>query len=216
MKIFGISGLGADERVFKYIKLHHEIITVKWLNPQLNEDIKNYVKRLSDTIDQIQPFVLIGVSFGGIVAIELSKIIKPKATFIVSSVENCQEMPKFLKIIGKTKIINHLPKRILKLPFPIASLMFGAENRLLLKEIIKDTDLDFAKWALAQFINWNNVTKTNNLIQIHGDRDILLPIKNKSQVIRIKDGGHFMVVDKADEISTIINDKLDNLQNNVV
>ncbi|MCB0541677.1 MAG: alpha/beta hydrolase, partial [Bacteroidetes bacterium] len=91
MKIFGISGLGADERVFKKLTLNYNINTVKWLKPHKKEELKNYIKRLSVEIDDSQPFVLIGVSFGGIVAIELSKILKPEAVIIISSICNDKE-----------------------------------------------------------------------------------------------------------------------------
>ena len=46
MKIFAISGLGADKRGFKYLTLDHELIAVEWIKPKMKETIIEYSKRL--------------------------------------------------------------------------------------------------------------------------------------------------------------------------
>jgi hypothetical protein len=42
MKIYGISELGADKRVFKYLTLEHELIPVDWIKPKKNETLIGY------------------------------------------------------------------------------------------------------------------------------------------------------------------------------
>jgi hypothetical protein len=46
MKIFAISELGADKRVFKYLTLEKDLITVEWIKPNKKEPIIEYSKRL--------------------------------------------------------------------------------------------------------------------------------------------------------------------------
>ena len=48
MKLYAISGLGADQRVFKYLTLDCEIIPLEWIDPQKNEPLENYAIRLSE------------------------------------------------------------------------------------------------------------------------------------------------------------------------
>lgn len=68
-KIYLVSGLGADERVFVNIKIpHSEIIHLRWEIPLRNESISNYAKRLINQIDLTHNVILIGVSFGGLIA----------------------------------------------------------------------------------------------------------------------------------------------------
>jgi len=69
MKLYQIGGLGADERVFKYLKLNCETQTLKWIDPIKSEDLKSYSKRLLSQIDQTEDFGILGVIFGGIVAV---------------------------------------------------------------------------------------------------------------------------------------------------
>lgn len=44
MKIYA-SGLGADERVFKYLTINYELIPVKWFTPKHKETIQAYSKK---------------------------------------------------------------------------------------------------------------------------------------------------------------------------
>ncbi len=70
MKIYAISGLGADERVFKYLTINYELIPVKWIRPKHKETIHSYSKRLIEEygIGQETNYGIIGVSFGGLIA----------------------------------------------------------------------------------------------------------------------------------------------------
>ena len=77
--------------------------------------------------------------------------------------------------------------------------------------ILDDTDLKFAKWAVGQLISWKNEDRLENVIKIHGTKDKLIPLKSKINTEIIKDDQHFMIVDKAQEISDIINKEITKL-----
>ncbi|SDF62642.1 Thioesterase domain-containing protein [Pedobacter terrae] len=79
MNAYFISGLGADQRIFSRLKLSEKIsiIHVEWINPNKNETLEVYAERLSRIIDTSKPFALVGVSFGGMIAVELAKLLKP-------------------------------------------------------------------------------------------------------------------------------------------
>ena len=87
MKIYGISGLGADKRIFDSLNLDYPLIPVDWIEPTENESLKDYSNRLLKVIDTKSDFALLGVSFGGLVAVEISKVLKPRLTIIISSAE---------------------------------------------------------------------------------------------------------------------------------
>jgi pimeloyl-ACP methyl ester carboxylesterase len=205
MKIYGISGLGADKRVFQYLKLSHELILLDWIEPEPDEKLSTYASRLAEKIDTGGNFILIGVSFGGLIAIEISKILKPALIILISSAETKSDLRKIYRIIGKTGIIQWIPVSFFKPPVKIAEWVFGATNKKLLKEILKDTDLLFAKWAIKKLISWENTARVNNCIKIHGSKDLLLPLKKDNKTVEIPGGHHFMIVDRAEEISKVIN-----------
>ena len=206
MKIFAISGLGADKRVFKYLTLEHELIPVEWIKPKKKEPIIGYSKRLIKEyeIGNDQEFGILGVSFGGLIATEISKLTKPKFTILISSVETKNELSRIIRIFGKTKIIELIPESFLNPPKLIARFMFGTKKKELLNSILDDTDLSFTKWAIRELVNWKNESKLLNLIKIGGSKDKMLPPKGKNTIL-IDKGEHFMIADKAEEISEIIN-----------
>lgn len=209
MKIFAISGLGADKRVFKYLTLEYELIPVDWIKPKKKESIIEYSKRLivEYKIDKENNFGILGVSFGGLIATEISKITKPKFTILISSVETRKELSPIIKIAGKAKLIEIIPQRLLNPPKVIAYFMFGTKEKKLLNSILRDTDLNFTKWAIRELMNWKNLTRLDCLIKIGGSKDKLLPPKGKNSII-INGGEHFMIVDKAQKISDVINMKI--------
>ena len=208
MKVYGISGLGADKRVFDFLKLDFEFISIDWITPQKNESLKNYSKRLSNSIDTNTDFCLIGVSFGGLVATELHQILNSKLTILISSAHTKNELRPIFRWFGKTQLIRLIPASLFNPPRFIANYIFGVKNSKLLNDILDDTDVKFAKWAVNELTTWKNETQSDNVIKINGTADKLIPPKGNTSMELIDKGTHFMIVDKADEISKIVNEKL--------
>ena len=215
MKIYAISGLGADKRVFKFLTLDYELIPVEWIKPEKKESIVEYSKRLilEYGIDKDKDYGILGVSFGGLIATEISKLSKPKFTILISSVETRNELSGIIKLTGKSKLLELVPNSLLNPPKSLARFIFGTDKKELLNSIIDDTDTSFTKWALRELINWKNQSQIINLIKIGGTKDKLLPPKGDNTIL-IDKGGHFMIVDKAKEISDIINREIKTHYNN--
>lgn len=211
MKLYAISGLGADERVFKYLELEHELIPIPWLTPEKGEPIERYAKRMAEKINTKEEFGILGVSFGGLVAVEMSKILKPKVTVLISSTQTKEGLRDLYKMFGKTGINKIVPAKLFDIPRGIAKFLFGTNETVLLNNILNDSDKKFTKWAINELINWKNEEKIENCIQINGTKDKLIPAINIENKILIEGGEHFMIVDKANEISKIISNKLKEL-----
>ncbi|EMM77726.1 alpha/beta hydrolase [Leptospira santarosai] len=207
-----ISGLGADERVFKNIDFGKNITKyVFWIKPRKNEELSEYCKRLSEQISNSDETVFIGVSFGGIVAIELSKIVPTKKVIIISSIKSKDEIPFLYRLIRVIGVIRIIPGFIFKIYMPFLTYLFGItspKDKQLLKDFIKSTDTTFIKWAIRSILKWTNDQTSNKVVHLHGDKDKLFPIRTILKPIIIKDGGHFMILDKSEEISIKLNEIL--------
>ncbi len=213
MIIYFISGLGADERAFQKLSLSTEwtIKHLKWLDIAPTETLESYALKFSKLIDTSKEFVLVGLSFGGIVATELNKIIQPKVTVLISSITTKGELLVIYKLIGILRINKLVPQSMLNRVFPFTDWYFGTketEERVLLRQIIRDTPPHFLKWAINEILHWKNTKRPSNIFHIHGTKDRIFPINNLKVDLKIKDGGHFMVYTKADEISKALIERL--------
>ena len=204
-KIYLLSGLGADHRVFDYLELSgYHLQHIKWTKPRHKEPIEDYAKRLVSQIQDQNP-ILLGVSFGGIMAIEIAKLIKVERIILISSVRTQREIPFYYRLIGSLGVNKLMPSFVLKSISPVTYWFFGTmsnSDRQLLKQIIIDTDARFLKWAINIIVNWRNSDQIKELIVIGGSNDRLLPARNPDYLI--EDGGHFMIVNRSSEISDLI------------
>ena len=205
MKIYAFSGLGVDERLFQYLELEHELIPILWIKPKTRETLEGYAKRIAKDIDTKETFGLLGVSFGGLIATEISKFLKPMFTILISSAQTRQELRPIYRWIDRTKIVNILPSYFFKVPRFIACYAFGTRNKTLLYPILEDLDPAFAKWAIGALLSWKNREYLNQMLKISGSKDKILPAKKHKNTILISNEGHFIIADKAPEISQQIN-----------
>lgn len=214
-KIYIFSGLGADKRVFKHIKfIDFEPVFIDWISPEDNETLENYSKRISLQIKHENP-IIVGISFGGIVAIEIDKQIKTKKLILLATAKTRNELPKLYLTLGKLSALKIIPTQLLKKTNFITHYFFGTktkEDRKTLKEIIDDTDPKFLKWALHKILNWTNTDVPSNFIHIHGTNDKIIPLKTKMSAIEIKNGGHFMTLNKFEELNQILNAELEKIK----
>ncbi len=203
-KVYIFSGLGADERVFKYLDFKDLDITfVHWIKPSANEPLINYADRISEQIKD-ENAILIGLSFGGMVATEVAKIIPVEKLILISSLKTKTEIPLIYRWVGKTNLHRLVPYSILKKDHFLNRWLFGVirkSDRDLFRRILADTDPDFLKWAINCIVKWNNLTLHPSLFHIHGTNDKLLPIHKSSEVIAVPNGGHLMIMDKAKQVS---------------
>jgi len=206
-ELYIFSGLGADESVFQRLDFSGVSTTfIKWAVPLDNEPIENYATRLLDQITTTKP-ILIGLSFGGMVAVEVAKQIDTEKVILIASAKTKKEIPFYYRFAGKVGLHKLLPTRLLKSSNFITNWFFGTSSKFdkqLLKQILSDTDPTFLKWALDKVVRWKNQTQTKNLFHIHGTSDRILPFKYINCHAPIKNGGHFMTLNKSDELNLLL------------
>jgi pimeloyl-ACP methyl ester carboxylesterase len=214
--IYFISGLGADERIFNNIALPTHVIIkhIHWIEPLPQETLQEYCRRLLPQIDVTDEFILIGLSFGGMVAIELSKIIHPRQVIIISSVATAKEIPFQFKIIRLFRLHKIISARLLKIPNPLVNWFFGVKTKKekgMLRAFSKNVTPCYLKWSMNSVLNWNNKHKPDNLVHIHGKEDKIFPCSKTNADIILEQGGHLMVFNQAKKINAILSDFINQL-----
>ncbi len=209
--IYILSGLGADKRIFQRLDLSaYHVTHIEWITPFREETIENYTVRLLSQITTPSP-VIIGLSFGGIMAVEIAKQIDVKKLILISSAKTVHEIPFYFRWAGKLGFHKLLPTKLLKQPNFLVNWFFGTSSvsdRRLLTQILADTDPAFFKWAIDQIVYWKNKTLPDHFVHIHGTTDRILPVRFVSSNIKVTNGGHLMVFNKPEELSEIIKNEL--------
>jgi len=204
-ELFLISGLGADKRVFDFLDLSaYSIHHVNWIAPLATESIAGYAARLLPQITSHNP-VVIGVSFGGMIALEIAKLISVEKVILISSAKSPNAIPSLFKIILKLRLEKLVRPASFKKPNEIFFWFFGVtlkEHKALLASIMNDTDEIFLTWAIQTITRWDSNTSSNQVIQIQGTKDRIFNVRNADYLVN--GGGHLMVLTQAKEVSQIL------------
>lgn len=208
MKAYFISGLAADSRVFTHIQLPEgfDMQYIEWITPLKNEGLRAYAQRLARQIESDKPFALVGLSMGGMLATEIAKTLNPSVTILLSSVPLNAQLPGIFKLAYKIRLHKLVPVSLLK-SLSVLKRDFipdSPEDKVLLKQIIKDSDSQFIRWAIQAILQWKNEELPPNYWHIHGSKDELLPLKNTQPTHIIQGGNHLMIMSKAEELNAIL------------
>ena len=206
-QIYFVPGLAAGPEIFKNIELppqHYHMNILEWLIPEKNESLTSYAKRMAMLVTANNA-VLIGVSFGGVVAQEMSLFLDLKKLIIISSVKTKNELPKRLRIAKKTKAYKLVPTSLVMSATDLTKFAIGPKTKkrlTLYQEYLSVRDKQYLDWAIEHMVCWQREEKVPNVIHIHGDRDVVFPIKNLSNFHCIEGGTHVMIMYKAKHISS--------------
>jgi len=212
MKVYFISGLAADKRVFKYIELPAgcEVVHLEWITPQKDDNLASYALRLAEKINKNEPFALLGLSFGGMLATEIAKQYNPVVTIIISSVPVASQLPGYFRMAGKMGLHKLVPVSLLK-SSAATKRFFTRENnadKKLLWEIINESDEGLIRWSIDAILNWQNETIPQPIWHIHGTRDEILPVKFTHPTHIIQKEGHMMIMTCPQIVNGIIEQAL--------
>jgi len=212
--IYFFPGLGAGSKIFEHISLpkeSFEIHLLEWKIPlSFNESLQEYAKRMCEDVKHENP-ILLGVSFGGILVQEMSKIISVEKIILVSSIKSNDEFPNRLKIIQTTKVYKLFPTKIAENIDAYTKYFLGdflKKRADLYKMYLSVRNADYMKWAIYHVLHWHQENAPENILHIHGTDDHVFPIKYIKNCITIENGTHTMILLKAKSISEIIRKSL--------
>jgi pimeloyl-ACP methyl ester carboxylesterase len=152
--------------------------------------------------------VLLGVSFGGMIAIEIAKQMKVGSLIIISSVKTSRELPRWMRVAGRLYLHKIIPTRSYKFTEKFDNQRLGVtseKERELVNFYRQKIDPVYSNWAIHQVLNWKNSWVPESMVHIHGEEDKIFPIKNVRPTHVVKQGTHLMIVNRGEEVSQCIN-----------
>jgi len=216
MKIYRISGLGANDKAFKLMRIPEgfETVYLPWLKPKPKETLENYARRMAEKIDTNEDFILMGLSFGGIIVQEMNRFLTPKLNILISTVKSRNELPAFMKLSSHTHLHKLIPSRFFSsgkgFSYAVIRKFYNAKMPDL-DEFFEFRDSVYLNWSINEIVNWKNNVEMKNYVHFHGDKDLVFPVSKIKNAVKIEGGTHLMVIQKARKLNKLIARELSKL-----
>jgi hypothetical protein len=207
MKIYAIPGLGTNGEVFSRLKVQgHEIVSLHWPRPTKGITLEHYASLFKEQINTKEPFILMGLSFGGMLVVELSKLVSPRKTILISSCKTSADLPGIVKFIRVIPIHKLIPEKLFRFFQCYCGAIIGLEKefRFELREMLVDIPSHYFRNVIHSIAHWENDEIPENCILIHGTSDNLVPFNKERTDYPVEGGEHAMIFSKAEEVSNIL------------
>lgn len=203
--IYLIPGMTPDYPVYsRILPLLPSAIVIDFIQPNPRETLVSYASRMASQLS-CNSFIG-GVSFGGIVALEVARILRPRGCIVISSVRNPNELPPWFRVVrllGRRCCSSFLG-------------MIGSAATMLPKSICSPTTIRAKKlagmdgrwhrWATSAVIDWQpgKASVGCPVLQIHGTADTTFPIRYTHPDIIVPDGRHALPISHPAETAKAI------------
>ena len=207
MKVYFLSGLGADKSVFQFLDLSWcTPVFIDWIPPLKNETLPAYALRLRNQFIPGEA-VVVGLSFGGMLATEIAKADPAARIILLSSAKSRFEIPSYYRSGKVLPLHSVIPAAVQQwFMLRIRGLMGinSPEAVQVYQNLIRNSNTAFNSWAVQAILQWKNTIVPSNIRHVHGTRDLILPYKLVKPDITVQGGGHLMLMEQAAEISAIL------------
>lgn len=207
--VYLIPGQGSDCRLFNAIDLGPEYETkcIQHGIPDEGMTMSQYAKEFLHQIDTTRSFVLVGVSLGGMLSVEINELCSPDQVILISSAKSRNELPlryRFQESVPVYELVSgNMSKKGALILQPIVEPDRNNEEEVFVS-MLEDKHPDFLKRTIAMIMEWDKVDYPDDIIHIHGDNDKTIPIRNVNYDYLVKGGSHMMTLTRGNEISKII------------
>jgi pimeloyl-ACP methyl ester carboxylesterase len=208
-----LPGLGADERLFAAQReVFPDLLVPSWPAPQPRETLPSFAGRLAEAIPRSAPLYLAGASFGGMVALELAALVRPRAVILIGSCAGPHAV---------TPLVRHLRGLARALPagffrprrwsLPLVLPWFGrltAGQREVFWSMGAKTPASFLKWGVSAILSWRPTPVTAPVWHIHGSDDRLIPLRLVRPDRVVAGGGHLLTLTHPREVNAYLAERI--------
>jgi pimeloyl-ACP methyl ester carboxylesterase len=206
--------MGVSGKIFAKVRIEgRPLRVIEWLEPHRRETIQNYAARMAELIDADGPVDLMGLSFGGIIAVEIARIRPVRHIFLISSIKSKVEKPFFFKVMRVAPFYITNTRFMRDRTIWIWGRFFGLNSKKQIEHfyrVMPDLSDRYHRWSVRQICKWKNVEVPVPITHIHGKKDRVFPLRSCDPCHVIPNADHAMIVTHAKEVSRLIHAKLQN------
>jgi pimeloyl-ACP methyl ester carboxylesterase len=189
-------GLGADQRLFDgQRQVLPDLVVPRWPEPTEGESLADFAGRIAASLQLPEGSHVGGSSFGGMVALELARLVRPQSVFLIGSCRHpgAVRSPSVVAWLGRVLPISAFrPRRWLR---PFIFLAFGwppSATRETLWSMALDASPRFLKWGLQAIASWVPSPVSVPVHHVHGAADRLIPVRRVQADLVVPGAGHLL------------------------
>jgi pimeloyl-ACP methyl ester carboxylesterase len=206
-----LPGLGADHRQFEPQRAEFpELVVPPWIASRPRESLPDYAARMGSTIPHGPNVLLGGSSFGGMVACEMARHVRPAAVVLIGSCRSPRAIrPVLRRLRPIVPLVPATSLRVAKCLAPAGVRVLsrlGPEQRKLCVAMFRDADPRFVKWGAWAILQWQRSPPLDGIPvrQIHGARDRIIWAARVQADELIPDGGHLINMTHAGQVNRFL------------
>lgn len=208
-------GLGADARLYEVQRRELAgVETPDWIEPRAGESLREYAARWGELLEVGErPAVLGGVSFGGMIALEMARAHGAKGVVLIGSCRHPRSVSGVLRACER--VSRWTPRVVLDKGRVCAPVFLGRggviprEHRALLVRMACELPVDFLRWAARAVVEWEGcedgaLDERIPVYQIHGTGDWVIPESRVRSTEVIKGGAHVLNMSHPGEVNAML------------
>lgn len=188
MKTLILPGMGADSAMYpkKYYTYLSGVRFADWPEYHGEQTIRALALRVIDEHDITADMIVGGSSLGGMVAIEIAKIIDVKKVILIGSATGAEMINPGLRMLSMFSNIA---------PFTLFQILAGKLNNSgsnVVLSMFHRADCRFVRAMCSAIFTWDGIAEyRGEICHIHGRRDLVIyPPEGNAEIIT--DGGHLI------------------------
>ncbi len=203
------SGMGADASVFVSQALAFpNLIVPEWPTPFDGDDLTSYCARLADSLNPNQRCIVGGASFGGVVALEMTRHLDVYGCILIGSVRGPHQLPKRIRLLRPfLPALAITPITMLQKSAAssvIAARNAGAKHLAGVARQFSDADADVLRWSAREILSWDSNYDDVEIRHIHGARDHVFPISCVEPDEVVSEGGHVISMTHGPQVNEFL------------
>lgn len=204
-----LPGMMADSRLFApQLKQFPDAIVPAWPVHKTTDTLRSFAERLAGCLPQ-GPMVVVGVSFGGLVALELARFVDTQCCVVVSAVRSPREFPwpmRVLRPLGRShpRLFDAATRLGVRATRP--SLRPVTKRRF--NRMLSGPNAEFYRWASWAVLNWQGTRIGCPVRQVHGSVDRTFPVARTKPDTIVEQAGHGLIMTHPRIVNDVIRESL--------